>query len=221
MFTRLTHSRLALVVTTAVVVATVTGGIAWAVVSPVSGGVIHGCYNPATGGFQLKVTAACPTTGNKTPLNWNVQGVAGPKGATGAAGKSPIEDDTWNVTLPADSRQDVSSKTTFGPGATIQGISGKLTGDLSGCIGGFDVDVGLTANGGDVMYWHVTKGANEVNAPPSGFDPIPNTSGANQAIYASLADCINSKIKGGVPTPKLTLSITVQVNNAIPARTIT
>jgi len=87
MLGRLAHSRAILVAVAVLATATLTGGIAWAVISPVSGGVVHGCYNPATGGLQLKVTTACPKTGNKTPINWSV---TGPKGATGLTGPSDV-----------------------------------------------------------------------------------------------------------------------------------
>ncbi len=89
------RSKTAAVITTAIVTASVVGGIAYAASSPIdSGGVIHGCYNPTTGAMKLRTGATCPATGMKTPISWNSQGVQGVQGDKGDQGTSgmPGED---------------------------------------------------------------------------------------------------------------------------------
>ena len=81
------RSRTAVAITTAIVTASVVGGIAYAASSPIdSGGVIHGCYNPTTGAVKLLTKTACPTTGLNTPISWNTQGVQGIQGVPGLDG---------------------------------------------------------------------------------------------------------------------------------------
>ncbi len=81
------RSKTAAVITTAIVTASVVGGIAYAASSPIdSGGVIHGCYNPTSGAISLKTGAACPLKGKTTPISWNSQGVQGIQGIQGNPG---------------------------------------------------------------------------------------------------------------------------------------
>ncbi len=87
MLGKIFRSKTAAVITTAVVTASVVGGIAYAASSPIdSGGVIHGCYNPTTGAMKLRTGTTCPATGMKTPISWNSQGVQGIQGVPGANG---------------------------------------------------------------------------------------------------------------------------------------
>ncbi len=87
MFGKLIRSKTAAVITTAIVTASVVGGIAYAASSPIdSGGVIHGCYNPTSGAISLKTGAACPLKGKTTPISWNSQGVQGIQGIQGVPG---------------------------------------------------------------------------------------------------------------------------------------
>ncbi len=87
MLGKLIRSKTAAVVTTAIVTATVVGGIAYAASSPIdNAGVIHGCYNPSNGAISLKTGAACPLKGKTTPISWNSQGVQGIQGIQGVPG---------------------------------------------------------------------------------------------------------------------------------------
>ncbi len=73
-------------VVVAVVVAILTGSVAFAAI-PDSGGVIHGCYrtnNPNKGSVIVVDSEngeSCPQ--GTVPLNWNQQGPPGPAGAVG------------------------------------------------------------------------------------------------------------------------------------------
>jgi hypothetical protein len=86
------RSRVTVAVASAAFTAALVGGVAYAaaVASPIDGaGVIHGCYNPSTGAVKLLTKPSCPTTGAKTPISWNsqgVQGIQGVKGDNGAQG---------------------------------------------------------------------------------------------------------------------------------------
>jgi hypothetical protein len=90
--TRLLRSRLFIACIASTITAVVVGGIAWAVQSPVdSNGVIHACYNPSNGNMQLNVKGTCPTTGDKTPITWNVTGPQGVEGVQGVQGNQGVQ----------------------------------------------------------------------------------------------------------------------------------
>ncbi len=71
----------------AIVATVLAGSVAWAAI-PGDGGVIQGCYD--TGG-NLKVVSALPCPKNYTALQWNQQGVPGPRGETGDKGEQGIQ----------------------------------------------------------------------------------------------------------------------------------
>src|SRR5271165_2159000 len=72
------RQKLALVVVGVLIGGAAAGGLAFAG-SPIDGsGVIHGCYNSTSGAFKLSVSGTCPAKGDKTPITWNQQGLAGP-----------------------------------------------------------------------------------------------------------------------------------------------
>ena len=219
MLARFTHSRLALVVTAVLATALVTGGVAWAVISPVSGGVIHGCYNPATGGLQLKVTTACPKTGNKTPINWNVQGV---KGATGPAAQPAVEYVTWGGSVPANAANNmVKTKTTFGAGAIVEGISGTVTGNFSTCTGGYSIAIHLNGSFVVLVGWYFgSAGTNEVNLANNIVDTTGTISGAAQPIEMYQVLCENSS-KVPIAAPAVTFHVKVKWTHSLPTRAIT
>ena len=205
-------------------VAALGGGVAWAVISPVSGGVIHSCYNPATGGLQLKVTTNCPASGNKTPLNWNVQGPKGNTGPQGPAAPAHVEDVTWNATVGQNAAAgSVKTSTTFGVGASVLGLTGKLTGDFGTCTGGFIVEVRIgSSQANDVLVWNHSGSAGVFvsNMAPTSQLPVSITSGAAQPLEVGAVTCY---LVGFVPTtpPAIQISATVHWTHPLPARTIT
>jgi hypothetical protein len=87
MLRRIVGSRLAIAATSLAVGVSLASGVAWALQSPVDGsGVIHACYSPSNGNLHLNVTGSCPTTGQNTPITWNVKGPQGAPGPQGPPG---------------------------------------------------------------------------------------------------------------------------------------
>ena len=129
MLGKLIRSKTAAVVTTAIVTATVVGGIAYAASSPIdNAGVIHGCYNPSNGAISLKTGAACPLKGKTTPISWNSQGVQGIQGLKGDTGDSGVVTNAVFLRNPA--RLDFVGDGTWQPlpsGSTSIDVSGPAT----------------------------------------------------------------------------------------------
>ena len=223
MLSRLTHSRAALILTTALVTATLTGGIAWAVISPVSSGVVHGCYNPATGGLQLKVTSTCPTSGNKSPINWNVQGVKGTTGATGPAGQAPVENVTWNASVAANAPQkSVKTNTTFGAGAALSNATGTLTGNFTSCTGGFIVGIAIVGSLTAFADWNYLSGpgSNVTNLAINGSNNLTLAQSTAEPLDVVVASCYNSSFVA-IATPAFSFQLHFTWAHPTPKRTIT
>lgn len=73
---RLIRSRPAVAIASAVLTATIIGGVAWATQSPIdsnASATVHACYNAKTGAMHLNVTGSCPKTGQSTPIAWPTQ----------------------------------------------------------------------------------------------------------------------------------------------------
>ena len=221
---RFTHSRIALVITSVLATAALTGGIAWAVQSPVSGGVVHGCYNPATGSFQLKVTTNCPTTGNKDPVNWNIPGAKGTTGAQGPAAPPPREYVTWHVNVPSGATADsVKSSTLFEQGSNVETFGEGLTGNFSACAGGYSVDVRIHLEGTPSAQWnHPTAGGivSNVGASIVGGETITTSPAVSQPLEVHTITCFNAS-HVAIKPPAFSLSLKVLWTHAEPKLAIT
>ena len=80
------HSRVSIVIGTAVAAAVGGGAVALAAFSPVDGsGQISACYSQKNGALRVVTPGGKCATG-ESPLMWAQKGVPGPSGATGAAG---------------------------------------------------------------------------------------------------------------------------------------
>jgi len=223
MLGRLIQSRLALVATSVLVTAIVTGGIAWAASNPVSGGIVHTCYNPSTGSVTLKVNSTCPSTGNKTPLNWSVAGVKGPTGDTGPMGQSPDENVVWTASVPAQAKHDsVVSNTKFGAGATVTGVTGWLAGNFTSCTGGYVISVGVVGAGPeDALYWqHFSPGSVELHLLPTKSTTQNVTSPTVEPLAVDGVSCFNAANQA-IASPPITFSATVEWVHPVPSRNIT
>ena len=215
MFHRLIQSRLALVITSVLVTAGVTGGIAWAVSSPVSNGVVHACYNPANGNVQLKVSASCPASGATTPISWGVQG---PQGVPGPAAKPAVEDIRWDLAvLPSGTTQGQTvSQTKFTPGSVLKGLDGRAGFNPSdACVGDYHVTAALQGLPGAVLAWDF-QGELHTFLKPTTFHTVTNTTTSNLPLVVTVT-CENAA-HVAVNIPSSLITVVMQLTHPIPFR---
>jgi hypothetical protein len=82
-------SHIALVAATAAVATLGTSALSTAQADSNTTGTIHACVNNSTG--QLRVVDGEPCKNNEHPLDWNMQGPAGPQGPIGPQGTAGLQ----------------------------------------------------------------------------------------------------------------------------------
>lgn len=172
---RILKSRLAIALVTAVLTASVVGGIAWAAQSPVDGsGVIHGCYNPNTGVVKLRVNATCPVKGATTPISWNQQGPPAARAVLEIADFTyPASyTDPVNVWSPTPGTGTVDVATTSDQDSLIVTINGVARCfDAEDLVNHDRIDVRLVVDGAEMLS--TTSGNGLQASGPSNFIDTP------------------------------------------------
>jgi len=127
------------------VAAAVLAGTAYATI-PGGDGVIHGCYAKSGGSLRVIDGSTTNCKSGEGSLDWNQQGVPGPKGDTGAPGPAGPQGDPG----PAGPGARWAEITTNGPDATIVAQSGGFS-ITSEATGTFTLDTGASMQGKAVL----------------------------------------------------------------------
>jgi hypothetical protein len=205
---------------TAAVTATLCAGLFTgisAATSTPSPMTFYGCK--ATSGAVSNITTSSKLTcksGHKV-VKWNAVGLQGLPGANGAPGApgapgptgpqggSGIENVTWNLTTNA---VENFSTTVIEKGASVDGLSGRLTGDFSICPS-WVIKVSLeAASNTPIAQWSGTAGAVS-NLPPSADLGVTVTPNGNGPLFVA-EECEGLP---GVP-PAASVSFTFQWTHA-------
>jgi len=158
-------------------------------------------------------------TGSQGP-----NGDTGAPGAPGANGQSPVEDVTWYPTLPpspVNSTETLNSTTQIEAGSTIVAVgTPTLTGDLSSCTGGFNVNVSLQVNAGYYLAeWDAGVGANFSSLTANAYVGSTYTPAATNGLEIR-GDCYDLS-HHPLPFPGVSVSVTMMWTHATPQHTIT
>jgi hypothetical protein len=153
-------------------------------------------------------------------------GATGPSGATGPAGASaqpPVEDATWTGTTQPDVDVSVASTVTkLAVGDTVTGLSGSLSGDLSGCNGPYlgELFAPLFAGASEPLAtWSgVAFGGALSNAAPDAgsLSQVVSQNGGSLRfqLYCFANDTFLS------PPPEISFTFTIEWKHAPPKTTI-